>query len=223
MLKKHLLVIIVSLFSVSLFAEEINLFERKNLSDWGFYGHKEGVNVGDAFSFTPEGTLKCQGEPFGFLATSDDFQNFRLALEYRWPEGVEPTNSGIFLRMNAVPEKTFLPRCAEVQLKHGDLGDIWGFHGMKVSDSPLAQNRDGGAVPGKINGLKKITDTEKKEGEWNNLEILCEDGVIIVIANGKLVNWATNFEQIPGKIGFQSEGGPIEFRNAVVEPLDKKK
>jgi hypothetical protein len=43
--------------------------------------------------------------------------------------------------------------------------------------------------------------------------------LIVVVVNGKIVNWVTDAEQTPGKIGFQSEGGPIEFRNAILTLL----
>jgi hypothetical protein len=51
------------------------------------------------------------------------------------------------------------------------------------------------------------------------MEILCVEGLIVVTVNGKIVNWTTGAEPIAGRIGLQSEGGPIEFRNAVITPI----
>jgi hypothetical protein len=43
--------------------------------------------------------------------------------------------------------------------------------------------------------------------------------LLIVKINGKVVNWAIMAEIKPGKIAFQSEGGAIEFRNALLTVL----
>lgn len=204
---------------------QVDLFENKNLANWHFYVDREGVAVGDVFSFNADGNLVCKGTPFGYLATKESYKNFKLSLEYRWPQGVKPTNSGIFLRIGEQPPKTFLPKTIEVQLAHKSAGDLWGFHGMNLPappGSPEARfvDQDGGAVFGKQRGVKRILlDTENEPGNWNALDILCAEGLIVVVLNGKIVNWVVAAETAPGKIGFQSEGGPVEFRAAVLNVL----
>jgi len=64
-----------------------------------------------------------------------------------------------------------------------------------------------------------MIDMEKAPGQWNSMEILCNEELLVVVVNGKIVNWATGTEVVAGRIGLQSEGGPIEFRNAVLTPL----
>jgi hypothetical protein len=203
---------------------QVNLFEKTNLSEWDFHTDKEDVTVEKVFSFSDNGILLCQGEPFGWLGTKEVYKNFKLSVDYRWSPGAKPTNSGIFLRLNKQPEKTFLPRCVEVQLASKSAGDLYGFHGMKLpAPEGIAESRvsarDGGEKFGTVNGLKKIADLEKEPGQWNTLDILCSNGLIVIVVNGSIVNWVTNAEQTPGKIGFQSEGGPIEFRHAVLNVL----
>ncbi|MDR2344698.1 MAG: DUF1080 domain-containing protein [Planctomycetaceae bacterium] len=203
---------------------QVNLFEKTNLSEWDFHTDKEGVTVEKVYSFSKDGILTCQGEPFGWLGTKEEYKNFKLSIDYCWPSGVKPTNSGIFIRLNRQPEQTFLPRCIEVQLASKSAGDLYGFHGMKLPVPEGAVKgrdsaRDGGKQFGFINGLKKIADREKEPGQWNTLDILCSNGLIVIVVNGSIVNWVTNAEQIPGKIGFQSEGGLIEFRRAVLTVL----
>jgi hypothetical protein len=208
--------------STAVFAQ-MNLFDKKNLSEWDFHTDKENVSVGDVYSFEDD-VLVCKGKPFGWIGTKEEYKNFKLSVEYRWPEDAKPTNSGIFLRLNKQPENTFLPRCFEVQLSAGNAGDLYGFHGMKLPapagvTEKRVSARDGGEKFGQINSLKKNADLEKDAGQWNVLDILCHDGLIVIVVNGKIVNWATNAELVSGKIGFQSEGGPIEFRNAVLNVL----
>jgi hypothetical protein len=207
------------LFAVSAFGQTA-LFEKKNLADWDFYAVQAEVKVEDVFSFTDDGRLLCTGQPFGYLATKETYKNFKFAIEWRWTEGKEPTNSGIFLKIGEQPKDTFLPQTVEVQLQHQNAGDLWGFHGRELAgpaDRFVA--RDGNATTGKTKGVRKLLGAEKEPGQWNAMEILCADGLIVVVINGKIVNWATGAETIAGRIGLQSEGGPVEFRNALLTTL----
>jgi hypothetical protein len=195
------------------------LFEKKNLADWDFHVDKEDVKVGDVFSFSNDGRLLCTGQPFGYLATKEAYKNYKLAVEWRWPEGKTPTNSGIFLKITEQPKGAFLPKSVEIQLQHGNGGDIWAFHSRTLTESGNRVVHRENATIGKFMGIPKILGAEKEPGEWNIMEILCTNGLIVVTVNGKIVNWTTGAEPIEGRIGFQSEGGPIEFRNAVLTTL----
>ncbi|MDR0870582.1 MAG: DUF1080 domain-containing protein [Planctomycetaceae bacterium] len=198
------------------------LFEKTNLNEWAFHTDKEGVQAADIYSFA-DGVLKCKGEPFGWLGTKENYKNFKLEVEYRWAEGAKPTNSGIFIRLCGQNEDTFLPKTIEVQLGHKNAGDLWGFHGFTLPAPKGADDRfsekDGNEKLGKMMGVKKLQDREKEPGQWNAVEVLAVNGFVVVSVNGKIVNWVTDAEQVEGKIGFQSEGGPIEFRNAVLDVL----
>ena len=196
------------------------LLEKKNLADWDFYVDKEGVKPADVFSFSNDGRLLCTGKPFGYLATKESYKNFKLSLEWCWPTGNEPTNSGIFLKITDQPKGAFLPKAVEVQLCHKDAGDLWSFYGRTITDSSDRFTKvDDHPVIGNFMGVKKMLDAEKAPGQWNAMEILCVEGLIVVVVNGKIVNWTTGAEAISGRVGFQSEGGPIEFRNVVLTTL----
>ena len=198
------------------------LFEKKNLADWDFYVAKEGVKAGDVFSFANDGRLLCTGEPFGYLATKESYKNFKFAVEWRWSEGKEPTNSGIFLKITDQPKDAFLPKTIEVQLQHKNAGDVWAFHGRTITEpGNRIVSAENDAI-GKFMGVKKLLDAEKASGQWNVMEILCTEELLVVVINGTIVNWTTGAEPIEGRIGFQSEGGPIEFRNAVLTTLMNK-
>lgn len=62
--------------------------------------------------------------------------------------------------------------------------------------------------------------TEKPVGEWNTAEIVCSDSTITVHVNGQLQNRLTGLSNRQGFIGLQSEGGPVQFRNIILTPLD---
>lgn len=198
------------------FAKEIDLFKRASLDQFDFY-LDEDAKKESVFSFVGEETLKVTGKPFGWLATKAEYKNFKFETKYRWPQGVEPTNSGIFLRINGT-SPNFLPRGVEIQLKPGSAGDIYGFHGMVVSGSKDRFSEDpNNKMCGHMRGVKKFRDAEKPAGQWNELKILCFEDLIVVWLNDKLVNWAHGVEIVPGKIGFQSEGGPVEFKDAEID------
>lgn len=196
------------------------LFEKKNLAEWDFFVEKEGVKAEDVYSFADDGRLLCKGQPFGYLATKESYKNYKFAVEWHWSQGTPPTNSGVFLKLTEQPKGSFLPKTIEIQLQHKNAGDIWGFHGRTVT-GPAGRfsERAGDAITGKTTGVKKLLDAEKEPGQWNAMEILCVDTLLVVTVNGKIVNWTVGAEPIAGRIGFQSEGGPIEFRNAVLTVL----
>jgi hypothetical protein len=198
----------------------VDLFASKNLADWDFFLVGD-VKKEDVFSFTNAGILQCKGQPFGYLCTKEKYRDYKLTVQWRWPEGTEPTNSGIFLRMNG-ESKGFLPRGVEVQLQNGNAGDLWAFHGMGLAAHDKARfshNTPGRDITGESRGIKKLVAAERPAGRWNNMDIVCQGGVIVVNINGTIVNWTKDVEDVVGPVGLQSEGGPIEFRNMFVTPL----
>ena len=200
----------------------IDLFASKNLADWDFF-LQDGVKKEEVFSFTDAGILECKGKPFGWLCTKEKYRDYKLTVQWRWPDGVEPTNSGVFLRMNDF-SKGFLPRAVEVQLQNGSAGDLWGFHGMGLAAHDKARftfTTPGRDITGETRGIKKLVAAERPAGRWNSMEIICQGGTIAVSVNGTLVNWTKDVEDIAGAVGLQSEGGPIEFRNFFITPLKR--
>jgi hypothetical protein len=198
---------------------QVTLFDKKNLADWDFYVVNDDVKVENVFSFTNDGRLLCKGQPFGYLATKESYKNFKLTLEWCWPQGTAPTNSGVFLKITEQPKGSFLPKAVEVQLQHKNAGDLWAFHGRSITEPGNRLVNNENATIGKFMGVRKLLDGEKEPGQWNTMDILCTDGLIVVAVNGKIVNWTTGAEAIEGRVGFQSEGNLIEFRNAVLTAL----
>ena len=174
----------------------------------------------EVFTFTDDGFLRCEGKPFGYIASKKSYKNFKMSVEYLWPADVKPTNSGVFLRINAQPNESFLPRGFEVQLAHKSAGDLWAFHGMKIAGpkNRLVENPNSD-FGGRVSGAKRLEEAEKEPGHWNTLDILCADSLVVVCLNGKIVNWTNDAETTPGKVGLQSEGGPILFRNCTITEL----
>lgn len=170
-----------------------------------------------------DGILVCQGEPLGCLHTKASYQDFELSLEWRWAPGTEPGNSGVLLRIAALPVSgepvSFLPKCVEAQLKHGDAGDLYGFFGASLNGDPDRLKTVESQKIGTYQALPKLRALEKAPGEWNRYEIRVDGAEVTVTMNGELVNEGRGLEELAGPIGLQSEGGEIHFRNIELRDL----
>jgi hypothetical protein len=198
-------------------AKTVSLFNGKNLGGWMHYLDQHGVMKKDVWSVR-DGILVCKGEPLGYLYTQDLFTNFKLVVEWRWAPGKEAGNSGVLLRINGEPRP--LPRCYEAQLRSGNAGALYGFHGMPMDgDADRKIDREGRPFTGPMKGVNKIKGAENPVGEWNRYEILFNGPDIEVTINGETVNAGTDCEVIAGPIGLQSEGGEIHFRKVELTEL----
>ena len=196
----------------------IELFNGKDLAGWQQVLAEPNVAMGQVWS-VEKGLLVCQGKPLGFLYRGPEVTNYRLVVEYRWPPGSEPGNSGIFSRISE-PLKP-LPCTVECQLKHGSAGDVMGLQGRHVAaDQPRFFEVKKHELAGDIAGVKKMLDAEKPPGEWNHVEILAQGPRYQVWINGKLVNAANGVEVTSGPVGVQSEGGVVQFRRVSLTPMD---
>jgi hypothetical protein len=196
----------------------MELFNGKDLAGWKHVLAEPAVGMSQVWN-VQDGVITCQGKPLGFLYGGPAVTNFRLLVEYRWPPGTEPGNSGIFSRISA-PLKP-LPCAIEVQLKHGSAGDVLGLQGKPVAaGQPRFFEVKAHAVAGDIAGVKKLLDAENPPGEWNRVEILAQGANYQVWVNGKLVNEVSGVAVTSGPVGLQSEGGVVQFRRVTLTPLD---
>lgn len=191
---------------------KITLWNGRDFSGWKLVVADKNVDVDDVWSVR-KGVVYCIGKPNGYMRTKARYSNYRLHVEWRWPEN--PTNSGVFL--HAGGKDKVWPRTIECQLKAGSAGDFVLINGPGITvDGENKQNTEKQFV-----GIaKKQQSTEKPAGEWNTYDIHCEGGSIRCFVNGILQNVGTDATDTSGWICLQSEGGPIEFRNIYIEPLN---
>jgi len=192
------------------------LFNGENLDGWNYFLVEPDVKMEDVWS-VEDGILICKGQPLGHLHTEASFTtNFKLFVEWRWAPGTEPGNSGVLLRINGEPRG--IPRSQEAQLRSGNAGDLYGFHGMKIDGDPARRGTGKNDLVGELISVKRMGSAEKPPGEWNLYEITAEEGRLTVLVNGTKVNEAWDCEVVAGPIGFQSEGGEIHFRRIDLVP-----
>jgi len=226
MLKK-LVVVMLPLLAPALSAAEpegqvdpvIKLFDGRSLDGWECHLVDPDVKMQQVWE-VEGGVLVCQGRPLGYLHTTRDYKNFRLTLQWRWAPGKPPGNSGVLMRATGAPVG-FMPKCIEAQLMSGSAGDIWAFRGFRVTGAAarLREVKDHKAL-GDFVGVAAMKKAEKVPGEWNTYDITFQDDKLTASVNGELVNEATGCDVVAGKIGLQSEGAEIHFRNIQLVPLD---
>ncbi|MEJ2701087.1 MAG: DUF1080 domain-containing protein [Sedimentisphaerales bacterium] len=192
-------------------AKKAMLWNGKDFAGWKLYIPDDTVNTADVWS-VKDGVIYCKGKPNGYMRTKHRFSNYRLHVEWRWPE--VPANSGVLLHASG-PDKVW-PKCIECQLKSGSAGDmvLMNGTGVTVNGHVMQDPRKQFVV---IPKMEKST--EYAPGQWNTYEIYCLKDTIRCYVNGTLQNEAEKATVTSGWICLQSEGGPIEFRNIFIEPL----
>ena len=195
------------------------LFNGKDLAGWSiFIRHKEKsdprIDTKGVFR-VEDGVIHVSGEEFGCLTTDEEFQDYRLLVEFRWGEKKWPPrekavrDSGILLH-GVGPDKVWT-RSIECQIQEHDCGDFYMVDGTSI------------VVDGKpVKGYKKKTkDAEKPNGDWNTIEVVCDGDKITNIVNGVVVNEGTMASVTKGKIVLQSEGAEVFYRKVELTPLKK--
>jgi hypothetical protein len=145
------------------------------------------------------------------MRTKESYSNYRLHVEWRWPE--TGGNSGVFLHLKG-PDQVW-PTCIECQLHSGDAGDfvLIGPSRLTVKDSTYSVADRFQSIP------KQQASSEKPIGEWNDYDIVASGDTIRCSVNGVLQNAGVKASQSDGPIALQSEGAPVEFRNVWIQPL----
>ena len=185
------------------------LFNGKDLSNWNFVVEKNAVPAEQVYS-VKDGLIEITGQPIGYMYTKETYDNYKLHVEWRWPEGDNGANSGIFLLI--ADTKNPFPNGIECQLHAGDAGD---FVLLGGSDLAEYQSKPGVPRPAFPVVKKHTNSSEKPAGEWNEANIFVKDGVITVYVNGVYHNTGTNNVKA-GHIGLQSEGKKVQFRNVTL-------
>ncbi len=210
---KTILISLLMLLTVTSFAKKKQkLFNGKNLDGWYAYTNDSKVDLNKYF-YVIDGVIETVGTPVGYLRTKKEFSNYRLHVEWRYPEN--EVNSGIMLHTSG-PDKIWVTHY-QANLKHLSVGDFV-VHGVGVKATIqgkeyISTEKDKPVVP-KLN-----PSNEKPAGEWNSYDIVCKGNTIEIKVNGLLQNEATNCSLTKGAIALQAEGCKIQFRNLWIEKV----
>lgn len=213
-MKTLLLLFLLLVVVVSCSDKKEILFNGNNLDGWTIFVNDSIISPADFF-YVNDGTIETVGVPLGYLRTIKEYSNYKLHVEWRYPE--EPVNSGVFLHTSG-PDKIW-PNHYQAQLKYLNSGDfIVQGEGISATlhDTVFTSTAEVKPLIPKINPTN-----EKPAGEWNSYDFTCNGSTIEIKVNGLLQNVATNCSVSKGGIGLQAEGSKIQFRNLWIEPLSK--
>lgn len=221
------LLILAALGSNLALAEESSrsLFNGRDLAGW----HVDVPAMDkDSAAKSPfvvrDGMLVSLGTPGGHLITDDEFDNYRLVVEYRFAG--PPGNCGVLVHAST-PRALYgmFPKSIEVQMQSGEAGDFWCIEENIVVDDMVARRgpREHWGVNGdKARRIKNLTDdSEKPPGQWNRMVVECVDDEVKVWVNGDLVNHGREATASRGQIAVQAEGSEVEFRKLELRPIEK--
>ncbi len=200
------------------------LFDGKTFTGWKAHVRpaKDGTVADWKNTWSIEdGYLKCTGKPNGYLATTQDHENYKLRVKWRFPKDSKGGNSGVLLHVQQ--DRHPWPNSIEAQLASGRAGELW-----------LIADADGKLPRLDIDPKQKDPDNkegrrffrigkddviEKPFGEWNQYEITCQNGAVELAVNGKKVNRGTNGSLRKGRIALQSEGVEVHFKDIELAPI----
>ena len=205
-------------------SEWVSLFDGNSTSGWHNYGK---TTVGSAWK-VDSGTLhfvptKDKNEG-GDIVTNDSYENFHLKLEWK----VAPkANSGIIFLVNedTTQYKNTYNTGPEMQVLDNN----------GHPDAKIIKHRAGDLY----DLISCSTEVAKPAGEWNQAEVMINNGKLDLILNGTNVvsttlwddNWnkmvaASKFKTMPGfaksrsgKIALQDHGDEVWYRNITIKKL----
>ncbi|MFM7316178.1 MAG: DUF1080 domain-containing protein [bacterium] len=206
--------------------ETLTLFNGKDLSGWTIWIRHNDKSVDPRqdpkkIFQVKDGVIHISGEEFGCLTTDKNYENYHLKLEFMWGEKKWPPrekavrDSGILY--HGIGADKVWTKSVECQIQEHDCGDFYMVDGTSAVIDGKREPRY----------KKKTKDTEKPNGQWNTVEVICKGDTVKHIVNGELVGEASGLSAdkegktplTKGKIILQSEGAEVFYRNITLTPI----
>ena len=205
----------------------ISLLNGHDLTGWYSMLQNSGKDVAEKRGIVrmEEGMLHIYGneltaepsEP-GYLATTQEFENVHIRVEYKWglkrfpPRSLCKRDNGLLYGL--VGADKVWPTCVECQIEEGEVGDFFllggvrgiqdghgaGFfgEGLEVNGWPPRRPRQGNpnAAPPDLTGGRKIKDGNFEVlDDWNVVEVIWQGDRAANIVNGRTVNSVSMLQQ----------------------------
>ncbi|MCP3936342.1 MAG: DUF1080 domain-containing protein [Actinomycetia bacterium] len=202
----------------------IELLDGTTLDDWVLYTAQRGVRK-DAVCRIEDGVLRTNGQIRGCLQTKRWYSDYVLEAEWRWEQGLPGGDGGVLVHATAPLVFEGWSRSLEIELATGNAGDFWVVGGgvdIRVEDEELRRAWPWAGDEHSHRRIRNLTDgSEKPIGEWNHLQVTCDEGEVTVFINGEFANRGTNCTETEGAIALKLEGTPIQFRSIRLKPLPR--
>jgi hypothetical protein len=206
----------------------VSLLNGRDLNGWYSVLSKSGKGVAEQRGMVTieENMLHIMGNPAGqseteagYLATTQDFENVRIRVEYKWgvkrfaPRAFSKRDNGLLYGLVG-PDKVW-PTSVECQIEEGDVGDAFMLgtrgiqdqhpnglfgqnlttHGWDIPPMPAPETNPPSG-PSDITTFRKIKDGNFENLDtWNVLEVLWQGDRAAHIVNGRAVNALSKLEQ----------------------------
>src|SRR6516165_9997165 len=183
-----------------------DLFNGKDMTGWSMFLPK---NQDPSGTWSVKGgEIVCTGHPNGYFYSEKPYKNYIIRYDWKYikpEEGKKSSyNSGLLVHIQGANK--VWPKCVEVQGANANHAFLYFLECKKIDSKYDQELKD------------KVT---KPIGEWNTTEATCkDDGSIVAKINGTEVSSGKG-DLTEGKIGFQSEGAEIHFRNILIKELEE--
>ncbi len=211
------------------------LLNGENLDGWYTFRERDGKNNDVQHVFKAENGMihvldvpdPKTAQPNGYMATNEEFRNYRVRLEYKWgtvkfdvprhPDGL-PRDGGLLYHM--VGADKVWPMCVEFQIDEHTTGDVFLLPNNPPNPSAgstVVANADGtpketgrgiytyfeGGVPVNDRGQRLIRGEQFDTMDgWNSVELFTTENSAVHVTNGHVNNYLNDI-QLP------NNGGPL--------------
>jgi hypothetical protein len=230
-MRRVLIVLLAVFLAAPAFAagKKVRLFNGKDLKGFYVWLRSSGGSDPRGVFKVEKGQIHVSGEEYGYFITENDYENYRLVVEFKWgekthaPREGKARDSGILFHTEG-PDKIW-PRSVEFQMIEGGTGDVILVDGASLTVKDVIRDKGRfdrfGKGPWKdVAGYRDPNgEPEKPLGKWNRLELVASGDTVKYYVNGKLVNEGKGAKPAKGKILFQSEGAELFFRKIELTQL----
>lgn len=208
------------------------LFNGSDLSGWSVVPLKSTQNPrGKHWTVIPdEKILAALPGDFSDLRSDEEFQNFRLLIEWRFTPGgtVGANGSGIMVRSQRLttrqgPLAGYDSQGIEVDFRPEKSSTATIGTGAFTAYEANLENS-----VARVDGIQARTLSRQVPPRlqvadgWNQCEISCDGDRITVLINGQKVNEAWGAAEVAGAICLRNQNSAVQFRNIRVQPLSSK-
>jgi type 1 glutamine amidotransferase len=235
----------------------IPLFNGKDLSNFYTFRQADGKNNDTQKVFKVEdGAIHVldiadvtRSQPNGYVATNNEYRNYRLRLQYKWGEKkfpvprhpeFMPRDAGLLFHIYGADR--VWPQCLEFQIQEHDTGDVWLLNTeprpyVTAAVAPATQPnqrlftyQQGGApttIPAAPNSQRLFKSGEfERLTDWNTIELYLQDNSAVYVVNGHVANRIGNIRIgangapiVQGRIALQAESNEVFYRNIEIKPI----
>lgn len=186
---KNLFAIIISVTALSAMAQEVSLFNGKDLTGWRVHGTEKW--------YVANGELVCESGPdkqYGYLSSENEYKDFELTLEFFQESN---GNSGVFFHSQVEGTKVsgWQAEVAPMNRHTGGIYESYG-RGWLIKPDP---------------SLEKFL----KENSWNTMKVKVSGNTVTTWLNGQQMITLTDEKigAVTGRISLQiHDGGGVRVR-----------